>query len=490
MKKGEVYQGVVRRVDFPNLGVVETQAGKVIVKNTLPGQTISLQVNKVRKNKAEGRLLSVLALSKDEIAKTCASFGTCGGCVFLSMPYEKQLEMKEGQMKRLFAPVLGEEGLDAVWEGIKASPQNREYRNKMEFTFGDEYKDGPLALGMHKRGSFYDIANVDECQLVDADYRLLVQEVRAYFAKNQVPFYHRLRHTGYLRHLLVRKALHTGEILVALVTSSQDTFGGQAQTEDTAAVMQPEAQQGAQTEKELLEGFLKMLLSLEETGKLKGRFAGILHIVNDSLADVVQCDKMEILYGRDCFFETLLGLRFRVSTFSFFQTNSYGAEVLYSTVREYVKGLGQTYRTVFDLYCGTGTITQLLSPVADQVIGVEIVAEAVEAARENAAANGLLNCSFIAGDVLKVLDNIPQKPDLIVLDPPRDGVHPKALPKILNYGVSHILYIACKPTSLARDLEVFLQNGYAVERISAVDEFPQAAAAEVVCLLHKKDLSE
>jgi len=224
-----------------------------------------------------------------------------------------------------------------------------------------------------------------------------------------------------------------------------------------------------------------MLLSL----KLDGKIVGILHTKNDSVADVVKSDETVILYGQDYFYEELLGLKFKISQFSFFQTNSLGAEVLYNTAREYIGELGDREKVVFDLYSGTGTIAQLMAPVAKKVIGVEIVEEAVEAAKKNAALNGLSNCEFIAGDVLKVLDDIEEKPDMIILDPPRDGIHPKALPKIIHYGVDRIVYISCKPTSLVRDLEVFLENGYMVERAVAVDQFPWTANCETVCLLSK-----
>ena len=207
-------------------------------------------------------------------------------------------------------------------------------------------------------------------------------------------------------------------------------------------------------------------------------------MVNDAVADVVKSDRTEILFGQDYFYEELLGLQFRITPFSFFQTNSLGAEVLYTTAREYIGELsgdgGVPDKVVFDLYSGTGTIAQLMAPVAKKVIGVEIVEEAVVAARENAARNGLSNCEFIAGDVLKVLDEVTEKPDLIILDPPRDGIHPKALPKIISYGVDRIVYISCKPTSLVRDLAVFLENGYRVERAAAVDQFPWTANVECV----------
>lgn len=477
MKKGQVYEGCVERVDFPNRGVVKVGEEIALVKNSLPGQRISLMVQKSRKGKAEGRLLEVLEKSPLETGTPCSHFGLCGGCTYLSLEYGEQLCIKEKQVKRLLDTALAGQEEAWAWEGIKGSPREYEYRNKMEFSFGDEYKEGPLALGMHKRGSFYDIVTVEDCRLVDEDFRQILKAVLEYFEKHEVSFFHRLTHRGYLRHLLVRKAYATGEILVGLVTTSQRP--GRREVGESADERYTQ-------EEQLTEGFKNLLLGLEEEGGLKGRLAGILHIINDSQADVIKCDSLKILHGRDHIYDEVLGLRFKISVFSFFQTNTAGAEVLYKTVRDYVgewKG-----GTVFDLYSGTGTIAQLLAPVADRVIGVEIVEAAVEAARKNAALNGLSNCSFIAGDVLKVLEELEERPDMIVLDPPRDGIHPRALRNIIRYGVERIVYISCKPTSLVRDLEVFLEAGYRVEKGVAVDQFPWTANCEVCVELCRKEM--
>ena len=225
---------------------------------------------------------------------------------------------------------------------------------------------------------------------------------------------------------------------------------------------------------------METLRSLE----LSGRIAGILHTRNDSVADVVKDEGTDILFGQDYFYEELLGLRFKITPFSFFQTNSLGAEVLYEKARSYI---GETKdKVIFDLYSGTGTIAQILAPVAKKVVGVEIVEEAVEAAKENARMNGLSNCTFWAGDVLKVIDELGEVPDLIVLDPPRDGVNPKALEKIIRFGVEKMVYIACKPTSLARDLEMLQGRGYQVERMGCVDLFPGTYHVETVVLMSRK----
>ena len=455
MKKGEIYEGTVERIEFPNKGVVVIDGEKAIVKNALPGQKIRFRINKKRGGRCEGMLLEVVEHSKLETAEdVCPHFGICGGCLYQPIPYEEQLAIKEKQVRSLLDAVCPE----YEFEGILGSPLVQGYRNKMEFSFGDEVKDGPMSLGMHKRGSFYDVVTTGECHIVHPDFCKILVCTKEYFEEKKVGFYKKMQHTGYLRHLLVRRAIKTGEILVDLITTTQtDTFEG--------------------TEETLLRGWTERLQALP----MEGSFAGILHTKNDTLADAVKDEGTDILFGREHFYEELLGLRFQISPFSFFQTNSLGAEVLYEKTREYV---GETKgKVVFDLYSGTGTIAQILAPVAEKVVGVEIVGEAVEAARENAARNGLGNCEFLAGDVLKVVDELEEKPDLIVLDPPRDGIHPKAIGKILNFGVSHMVYVSCKPTSLARDLEPIQAAGYQVDKVCCVDMFPHTANCETVCQL-------
>ena len=460
MKKGEIYEGVVERIDFPNKGRVHVEGETVTVKNAIPGQKIRFQINKKRKNRMEGRLLEVTEKSPMEKRDpVCSIFPSCGGCMYQTMSYEDQLAMKAGQVKKLLDDALVEAGqvneageADYPFLGIKGSPKEFAYRNKMEFSFGDEYKDGPLSLGLHKKGSTYDVLTACDCKIVHEDFTKILTCVLAYFKERNASYYHKISHEGYLRHLLVRRAENTGEILVNLVTTSQEEWD--------------------------LMPLVQEVLGLP----LEGKVVGFLHIINDSLADVVKSDETKVLYGQDYFYEELLGLKFKITPFSFFQTNSLGAEVLYSTAREFV---GETKdRTIFDLYSGTGTIAQILAPVAKEVIGVEIVEEAVTAAKENAEANGLTNCSFLAGDVLKVIDEIEEKPDFIVLDPPREGIHPKALPKIVDlYRCEKMLYISCKPTSLARDLVEFAKYGYRVEKVCCVDMFPGTVHVETVVLL-------
>lgn len=452
MKKGDILQGFVERVDFPNKGIVavDGEDHRIVVKNTIPGQKVLIQVNKLRKGRAEARVLEILEHSPVETKAACPHFGDCGGCIYQPVAYEEQLKIKEAQIKGLLDSVIDYE---YAFGGIKPSPVYEGYRNKMEYSFGDEVKDGPMSLGMHKRGSFHDVITVDGCKIVDEDYNAVLRCVLTFARTSGLPFFHKLSHEGYFRHLLVRKAVKTREILIDLVTTTQ------FETDYS--------------------GLVEALRALE----LSGKIVGILHTKNDRLGDVVANEGTEILYGQDYFYEELLGLKFKITPFSFFQTNSLGAEVLYSVAREYIGDIAGM--TVFDLYSGTGTIAQIVAPVAKKVVGVEIVEEAVEAARLNAKLNGLDNCEFIAGDVLKVIDDISEKPDLIILDPPRDGIHPKALDKIIDYGVPHLVYISCKPTSLVRDLEVFGAKGYRVVKGCAVDMFPGTGHVESVVLLTK-----
>lgn len=460
MKKGQIYCGKVIETEFPNKGIIEIEDRKVCVKGAIKGQEVEFVLSKKRSGVSQGRLKKVIKKSElEDTVAPCPHFGQCGGCSYQTLSYENQTKLKASQVKKIIDNVCK----DYEWQGIISSPYEWGYRNKMEFTFGDEYKDGPLALGMHKKDSFHDIVSLNDCRIVSKDYNAVLKCVLDYFKDTNIKFYKRLSHEGTLRHLVVRRSVATGDMLVNLVTTS-------AQEVD-------------------MNGLSESLLSL----KLDGKIVGILQTINDSLADVVTCDELRLIYGQDYFYEELLGMKFKISPFSFFQTNTLGAEKLYEKAREFItesyyNGNVSEMRgaTIYDLYSGTGTIAQMMAEVCGHVVGVEIVEEAVMAAKENAKLNGLDNCTFLAGDVLKVLDDIEDKPDYIILDPPRDGIHPKALDKIIAYGVDHMVYISCKPTSLARDLVILQEKGYKVEKVCAVDMFPQTVHVETVVLLSQQ----
>lgn len=375
----------------------------------------------------------------------------CGGCIYQELPYQDQIILKGKEVIRL----LDEKKISyEKYLGIEGSPKRYAYRNKMEYTFGDEIKNGEMTLGMHKKGRFMSIVTVDECQLVDPDFNVILKATLDFCMEKGYPYYHKKTHSGLMRNLIIRKGEHTGELLINVVTSSQSDFQGEA--------------------------YAEMLLALPLTNKI----VGILHTINDKVADFVYCEKLYTIWGRDYYMEEIMTLKFKVSAFSFFQTNILAVEKLYTEALAMIKDLDG--KTVFDLYCGTGTITQTLALRAKKAIGVEIVEEAVEAAKENARLNGLENCEFIAGDVLEVLDRLEEKPDVIVLDPPRVGVHPKALEKILNYGVKQIVYISCNPKSLVENLSFAEYYGYKVISVKAFDNFPFTKHIECVVLLTKE----
>ena len=453
MKRNDIVEAVITDISFPNKGKGLVLDTPITVKNTLPGQKVLARITKKRDGALEGELREVLSPSPLETEKGCFHCDICGGCSYQHINYENENELK----KNMVLKILKNAGIDDFeFEGLVPAPSESAYRNKCEFSFGDSEKDGDLALGMRKRGSFYEVVTLKDCNIVDGDFLKIIDGTLRFFTERGTKFYHKKRRDGELRHLVVRKAAFTGEILINLVTTSGYTF-------------EPSE-------------YSKAMLELD----LDGKIAGVLHTLNDVISDVVQSDSTAVLYGNDYFYETLLGLKFKISAFSFFQTNSRGAEKLYSVVREFA---GDTSgKVVFDLYCGTGTIGQIMSEGSKKVIGIEIVEEAVKAANDNAVLNGIENCTFIAGDVLKKVEELEDKPDLIIVDPPRDGINPKAVLKIINFGAKEIVYVSCKPTSLARDLQIFEANGYKVKKVKCVDMFPKTVHVETVVLLSKGEV--
>lgn len=451
IKKKDIIELTIEDMAFGGRAYGYVDGERIEVKHGLRGQRVRAAVSKARRGKYEAKILEVLVPSHLETEETCPHFGSCGGCFFQAVSYEEQLKEKEDQVKALFQEAQLE-GFE--WLPIEGSPAIYDYRNKMEFTFGDEEKDGPLTLGMHRRGRHHDIITVDQCRIMDEDFNEILRTILNYFSERKIPHYNGRYHKGYLRHLVIRKAHYTGEILINLVTSTQ------LQLDMT----------------ELVEKLRNLLM--------KGRLVGILHTFNDNLADVVQSDRTDILFGQDFIIEKLLGLRFKISTFSFFQTNTLAAEKLYSIVADFV---GEAENSViFDLYCGTGTIGQIMAKRASKVIGIEIIEDAVKAARDNAAINGLENCEFIAGDVRQEVKNLTTKPDIIILDPPRAGIHPQALQDVISFDAPEIVYVSCNPKTLVVDLKELVKAGYRIDRVKCMDMFPHTPHCEVVAKLERK----
>ena len=557
MKKGDIVEGVIEEYSFPNKGsffhteeiknpegeVTDTITRKITVKGALPGQTVKARIKKKKEGQAEGILIDTVKESPLEIKRPmCNHFYSCGGCTYQTFSYDEQLKLKEDMVKKLLGTVIpslaGDTDSDFFkWEGILKSPSQFRYRNKMEFTFGDAEKDGPLTLGLHRQHSTHDIISIDSCALVSPAWNEILKYTQKFYRDRGVPHYNKRTHTGVLRNLVIRESATDGSIIVNLVTTTHHSIDqytreipwNEKRSETVDELCLPEyvagllslgdtqpvgmdgysshgydnvtGSYGMHTKKIIRDKngiFKNAYLSDEEKGgsgefeslTRYNRIVGVLYTECDTLADAIIPDTVTLLYGEDYLMEEVLGLKFKISPYSFFQTNTKGSEVLYSKVREYaleedadsgVKKKG----VIYDLYSGTGTIAQMMAPVAEKVYGIEIIEEAVEAAKENAKLNKLTNCEFIAGDVLKKLDELEEKPDMIILDPPRDGVNPKALQKILSYGVDSIVYISCKPTSLARDLEIFKANGYMPIKGCCCDMFPNTQHVETIVKIIK-----
>jgi len=450
MQKRKEYEFYIEDIEFPALGIANYEGEKVSIKNTLPGQKVIGRVLKKKPVGFEAKLVRVLEDVDYKIQPQCTITDLCGGCSHQFLSYEKQLEFKKQQVLSLFEEA---EIKDFEFLGIEKSPQQFEYRNKMEFTFGDFLKNGELTLGMHTKGRSFSIVTVDDCRIVDSDFREILKIVLNYFKELKLPQYKVMEHEGYLRNLVIRKAINTGEILVNIVTTTQIDF-------DFSEIT----------------NMLKQL-------KCDGSITGIIHTFNDGLADTVQPDKVEILFGRDFIMEEILDLKFKINPFAFFQTNTKGAEKLYSIVRDFLGSADS--KVVFDLYCGTGTIGQIVAANAKKVLGIELIEEAVAAANENAKINGLDNCEFIAGDIAKVIKDVSYKPDIIILDPPRAGVHPVALDYVIKFDAPHIVYVSCNPKSLVVDLKEMMDNGYKVQKVVLMDMFPHTPHIETIVDLIK-----
>ena len=452
MKRRDIIEFEIDKMEFGGTSVSRLGNRDIYMKGGITGQKVKASVKKTKSGKAEVKMMELLESSPLETETPCKHFNVCGGCSMLSVPYEKQLEIKERQVMDLF---LEQDIFGFNFQGIEQSPQTKEYRNKMEYTFGDEMKDGPLTLGLHKKGKHIDILTVDGCFLVDNDFINVLTSTVEYFNEKNTPYYRNMSHKGYLRNLVVRKGINTNEMMVNIVTSSQEDFD--------------------------MTEYKDMLLNLD----LKADLVSILHTINDGLADAVNCDELRVLHGRDYIQEELLGLKFKISPFSFFQTNTKGAEELYKIAREFVGEHND--KVVFDLYSGTGTIGQVMAEKAKKVYGIEIIEEAVEAANKNAKLNNLTNCEFIAGDVAKTVNKLKAKPDIIIVDPPRPGVNKDAIRDISKFDSKEIVYISCNPKTLVLDLVEFKKYGYEVEKVKCMDMFPNTPHVETIVKLYKKN---
>lgn len=445
MKKGEIFELDIIGFNFKGEGYGEIDGERYFVKGAIPYEKLKVRFVKSKGGRKICKPIEVLCKSKIEIESSCDKFGDCGGCTYLNLSYDDQIRFKEEALKDIFKEISYEEFL-----GVLKSPKKFEYRNKMEFSFGDEFKGGPLELGLHKKGNPFGIVPTYNCKLISEDLRKIMRLTVDYFREIGAEAYKLKTHTGYLRNLILREG--KDEILLSIVTSSQNDmdFGD----------------------------FKDRILSLN----LQKSIGGIVHIVSDSLSEAINPSKIEIIYGNDFIYEEIFGLKFKVNIFSFFQTNTEGVKILYNEVKNRV---GNPEGTILDLYSGVGTIGQVLSK-NNKVIGIEIVEDAVKMARENAELNNL-DCKFICGDVSQVVKDIKDKISFIVVDPPRAGIGSKGVKNICGFGVQNIVYVSCNPQSLCEDLKIFIDNGYKIKNIQGVDMFSNTYHVECVVLMSKSE---
>jgi len=381
----------------------------------------------------------------------CPNADKCGGCTYQGISYEEQLDEKN-------AAVLGfllENNIRCgEYAGVFAPPSIFNYRNKMEYSFGDEEKGGVMNLGLYRRRSFMSVIDVDGCMIVPEDFETVRRRVLEFVCEKNYSFRHKKTRTGFLRNLIVRRGIRTDELLINLVTTSEDELDA--------------------------DGFVRCI----EEAPLNARIVGILHTIYDGRSDTAGCDELRALAGDTYYLEKMLGLDFTVGAFTFFQTNVPAAERMF----EDAFGLLPEFESkhVYDIYCGTGALSLMLAKRAARVTGIEIVEDSVDAARANAVLNGIENCEFICGDALDVMDALQSRPDAVVVDPPRMGMHPKALKKLISYDLPEILYISCNPKTFCSDMSVLQAAGYKLDVLRSYDNFPFTRHIELASRIVKR----
>ena len=456
MRKSKNYDVEIKYMKYPNISGGYLEDGrKIEFKGGIIGQSVRVKSKRSNKDKVKAKYIELLENSTFENNEdTCLNPSICGGCAYQKLGYETELMIKQKLIKDLF------EENNITYDNqipINRSARLKGYRNKMEYTFGDFTKGGELVLGLHRENRFYEIVDTKSCNIIDEDFNIIRLAVQDYFRKKKTKFYHKKTKEGLLRHLVVRKAHRTGEIMILLVTTSDPSFDD--------------------IRKKLFQNYLLDI-------NLSGQIVSIYHIINDSPADAVIPEKVNLLFGKSYITEQMLGLEFRISPFSFFQPNVFTAEKLYLKAIE-MAGVDQNM-DILDLYSGTGTITQLMARYAKSATGIEIVKEAVDKAIENANVNEIDNINFLCGDVLEEIEKVGNKYDAIILDPPRAGISEKSLEKILNIDCNKFVYISCNPKTQVENIKKFIDSGFKIENYEIFDQFPRSTHVESLALLIKE----
>ncbi len=438
---------------FDGKAVAKTDSGKIVFLNGgLTGETVRAKIVRSKRRFDEAIVLEILEKSDERIEAICRHFDHCGGCSWQDLRYQKQLEIKKTHVAGCIERIGGLENV--IVRDIIGSVEQFGYRNKMEFSFNRHPEFG-FTLGLHRRGQYADIFDLEECHLPSERYGRIVGWLREYVRKNEIPVYDIDEHTGYMRFLVIRDAKNSNELMINIVTNSGE-FPSQKELTDKMTAAFPE-------------------------------ITTIVHNENGQKANIAVGEKETVLYGDGFITEKLMGYSFKISSNSFFQTNTLQAENLYQIAFDMLKPTGT--EKVLDLYCGTGAISICVAPKVAEVTGVELVADAITAAKENAEINNCTNVEFILSDSKDFLKNNQTEFDVVITDPPRAGMHPKALKQMISLLPEKILYISCNPSTFARDAKEIVEAGYNLPEVQPVDMFPHTRHIEMAALFTKQELS-
>jgi 23S rRNA (uracil1939-C5)-methyltransferase len=469
MKRGDILELTISDFAFGGKGIakIPTEEGDfiVFVDNTFPGQKVKARIENKRKRHAECKLLEIIERSPLEVS---LPYQEISGAPYIFVPVELQEKYKQETTLDLFKKLANIKDIETRFDAFISSPLHFNYRNKMEYSFSSiehdlstgEDVDNAFALGFKRRGTWWKVENLaKESGLFDAEFETKLIQITEFLKNSNLPAWHPPQKTGFFRHIVLRKSFYNDELLINIVTSSEGIESFDINS---------------------FSSFLQDLL-----GK---RLAGLIHTINDNVADrsKIENGSSKLIYGKEKIIEQLNDLFFEISMESFFQTNPKSAEKLYNKALDYVfENNPLEHEVVMDLFCGTGTIGQLLaqrSP-SSEIIGVDIVEEAIKDAKKNAKLNQIDKVKFFAADVGKFLKEFPDyigKIGTIVLDPPRAGIAPKTLQKVIDLGAKRIVYISCNPSTQARDAETLINAGYTLEKLSLVDQFPHTSHIESI----------
>lgn len=475
VNRGETIELEISDLAFGGMGIAKIHTDKgdfiLFVQNTFPGQKVLARIVKKRKTHAECSLIKILQRSPLE---NINQYQEISGAPYIHVPVNIQEEYKQKITLQVYKRIAGLLNIEELFDTFISSPDHYFYRNKMEYSFSciehdmetDEDIDDAFALGFKHRGTWWKVESLNAPSgMFDEEWETFLKEFRIFLSKFELPAWHPPKKEGFFRHIVVRKSFYQDQLLINLVTSSEGLEKFNAKK---------------------VGDFLKE--------KLGNRIAGFQHTINDNVADRAKIENgsVRLIFGKEIITEKLHDLFFDISMESFFQTNPKSAEQLYNKALDYVFEGEHSLdgKVVMDLFCGTGTIGQLLAQRSSntKVIGVDIVEEAIENAKTNALKNNIHNVEFFAADVGKFLKNFPEYVgviDTIVLDPPRAGIAPKTLLKVIELGARRIVYISCNPSTQARDIKTLEEHGYQTKKISLVDQFPHTSHIEAIGLFEK-----